>query len=273
MANIVDTLDETLRLYGPAIERWMNRHQEFHGVRVFIGRDDPKALPTNEHGHGYGQDAFEAEAAAYLKPLVEATAALQAACPVTKGQHEPISVYAERNGEKFKVTVNISNRLGGLVAKRSAIASGDGSFWMTPANLFLTTMPDIGDAHVAGLKAAVEEGPKEAVRYLIDNDLILNLQGRDAKQAARWLKEFPKICDVSVSNPLVVAYSVGMMSAQTPVKIMATQAYLDANDGDHTLRNGKIPLLILDAPAPPAADLSAEDAETVDVATDAPAPK
>ena len=268
MTNIPDTLEQTLKLYAPVLTRWMKQNR-FHAIECFIGRDNPSALPVGKDSMAYGNKPFEKRAAADLKPLVEATYALQEACPVSAGHRERINVRAYRKDGGVVVEASISNRLGGVMAMRSSVSKEEGMFFVLPAHLVFTSDTDLSKEHAAGLGAAAEEGAKEAVRYLIDNDLILNWQGQDAKKAARGLKEFPLPGRVTVIDDIVKRIMI--VSAHNPGRVLCSRAYLDDKPGlEEILRKGPIPfeVIVETAEVSPMTNLEAEEAET-----DAPSPK
>jgi hypothetical protein len=138
--NLPELMDDYFRLYARAYVELLQEDRKATGVSGFIGRDNPSALLTSEVSRGYASRAFEDKSRRLLEPLVDATMALQKSCSITRGQDEPVSVSAKRVGDEIAIQVTVSDRLGGIHARRvgqCAPAEID-AFFLYPPELVLT---------------------------------------------------------------------------------------------------------------------------------------
>jgi hypothetical protein len=231
--NLVDVLDELLSLYGPVLVKLLEANPEAHGVRTFIGRENPSALLMDEGMRGYRLEEDEEFAEDELLPLVEATEDLQASCGVISGLREPMSVEITRSATGLgRVTAGVRDGLGSVYVQRSASAfeyEGGIGLFCRPAVAVVTAFserrPDL-----EALSAAAEHGIREVVEAMLESDLVLNRKGKGASIVRRFLDQFPTGKDAPVTSKevgqRVIAFRVG--SSQDPVKILATDACADA---------------------------------------------
>lgn len=98
----------------------------------------------------------------------------------------------DRKAKGFTVTASVSNRLGGVFANRGAYCLNPaGLFSLEPAELVVTTNPNLHEDHVRALKAAAEEGMAGVVAYLVAKGLVLNASTEDIGQVTDWVEAFP----------------------------------------------------------------------------------
>lgn len=194
--NIPELMDDYFRLYARAYVELLQEDSKATGVSGFIGRDNPSALLTSEVSHGYASRAFENKSRRLLTPLVDATMALQNSCSITRGRDEPVSVSARRVGSEIAIQVTVSDRFGGIHARRvgqCAPAELD-AFFLYPPELVLTVGSEDGSV-LEALQAAAATGFGNAVRAANDHGAILNRKWeKDNDEASfdAWLEEFPR---------------------------------------------------------------------------------
>ena len=190
--NIVELLDEHIRLYAPVMMQLLEEFPEVDDAYNFIGRDEPTALPVNDERRGYHLDGFKERATELMKPLVDTTCQVQKRCKATKSIIEPVSVHIRKlNDGLINIKAHATNRMGGLYVDRNAFTtpSHKDCIITEPAVLRITTLA--ADNEVAPLKAACEIGLSEAVSVIKDTKSLFNGEWIDKKQFDMWLADFP----------------------------------------------------------------------------------
>jgi hypothetical protein len=194
--NIPELMDAYFRLYAPAFLELLQEDPKATGVSAFIGRDDPSALLTSEVSRGYASRAFEDKSRRLLTPLVEATMTLQDSCSITRRREEPVSVSARRVGSEVAIQVTVSDKLGGIHARRvgqCAPAEID-AFFLYPPEIVLTVGSEDSSV-LEALQAAAATGFGNAVRAAEEHGAILNrkwVKDDDEASLDAWLREFPR---------------------------------------------------------------------------------
>ncbi|WP_315922900.1 hypothetical protein [Mesorhizobium sp. SP-1A] len=190
--NIVELLDEHIRLYAPVMMQLLEEFPEVDNAYNFIGRDEPTALPQDDEHRGYHLDGFQERATELMKPLVSATFEVQKRCKATKSIREPVSVHiCKLNDSLINIKAHATNRMGGLYVDRNAyVAPRHKDCIITkPAILRITTLT--ADNEVDPLKAACEIGLSEAVSVIKNTECLFNGEWIDKKQFDMWIADFP----------------------------------------------------------------------------------
>lgn len=191
--NIPELMDDLFRLYGPALMEMLQEDPRATGVSAFIGRDDPSALLTSDVSRGYASTAFEDKSRRLLAPLVEATMTLQNSCSVTRGRNEPVSVSAKRLGSEVTMQITVSDKLGGIHARRVGQCSPAemDALFLYPPELVLTVGSE--DSSVLdALQAAAATGFADAFRTAEKHQATLNRNWDKEESLDIWLDEFPR---------------------------------------------------------------------------------
>jgi hypothetical protein len=225
--NVPELMDDYFRLYAPAFMELLQEDPKATGVSGFIGRDDPSALLTSETSRGYASRAFEDKSRRLLTPLVDATMALQNSCSITRGRDEPVSVSAKRVGSEVAIQVTVSDKLGGIHARRMgqcAPAEID-AFFLYPPELVLTVGSEDGSV-LEALQAAAATGFGNAVRAASEHGAILNrkwVKDNDEASLDSWLREFPRQDDDPAAFADFMAHyrRITAESSHKPMLIMA----------------------------------------------------
>lgn len=220
--NLVDLMDGFFRLYAPIVRKLLEDYPKAHGVHTFIGRDDPTAIPENAEGQGYGLKSFEKRASKELGKLVQQTMDLQESCPITKGKHEPVNVIARRLGDEIVVQVTVSNRLGGIHARRvgQCDPAAIDAFFLLPPEIIITVGSEEA-AKMEAVKSACAHGIAEGVEAAIATDTVLNWNADEAEAIRDWLDQFPND-GTAKFKPYIAHFSrITVESDHKPILIMA----------------------------------------------------
>lgn len=228
--NIPELMDDFFRLYATVFLELLQEDPKATGVSAFIGRDDPSALLTSEASCGYASRAFEDKSRRLLTPLVEATMTLQNSCSITRGRDEPVSVSARRVGSEVAIQVTVSDKLGGIHARRvgqCAPAEMD-AFFLFPPQLVLTVGSEDSSV-LEALQASAATGFANAVRTAEEHQAILNRNWDKEESLDAWLDEFPRQDD----DPAVFAdfmahfRRITAQSSHKPLLILAPSSNFD----------------------------------------------
>lgn len=190
--NIVELLDEHIRLYAPVMIKLLEEFPEVDNAYNFIGRDEPTALPVDDERRGYHLDGFQERATELMKPLVDATFEVRKRCKATKSIREPVSVHIRKvNDGMINIKAHATNRMGGLYVDRNAYVAPrfKDCIITRAAVLRITTLP--ADNEINPIKAACEISLSEAVSVIKDTASLLNEEWIDKKQFDMWLADFP----------------------------------------------------------------------------------
>lgn len=231
--NIPELMDDYFRLYAPVFLELLEEDPKATGVSGFIGRDNPSALLTSEASRGYASRAFDDKSRRLLAPLVEATMSLQNSCSITRGRDEPVSVSARRVGSEIALQVTVSDKFGGIHARRvgQCAPAELNAFFLHPPELILTVGSEDG-AVLDALQAAAAIGFGNAVRAANDLGAILNRRWDKNKDEARfdaWLAEFPREeGDPAVFADFMAHYRrITAESSHKPLLILAPASNFD----------------------------------------------
>jgi hypothetical protein len=231
--NLVDILDRLIALYGPTFAALYKEHPEACGIRGFIGRDDPTALPKDEDGRGYGDDEFEEKARAALNLLVSETYEIAATLKI-KGKYPPQFHVDLDRGDDGKVYLEamVADGLGAAVAKRRAIVFENHGFgcFCYPAELAIMAFSE-HDAEISNVALAAKSSLDEAIDFMIEADLVHNRKGKDAQIARKFANLFPTDGKTQVNKVVKQAVWVMAQSTQQPYKLMVSAAAREEMEG------------------------------------------
>lgn len=248
--NLVDVVDELIALYGPVLVRLLEENPEAHGVRTFIGRQNPSALLMDEDMRGYRLEEDEEFAVDDLLPFVDATDELQASCEAISDLCEPLSVDIRRTEDGLGlITAAVHDGLGSVGIQRQADAyelGGGIGFFCRPATFVVTALSDQAE-RLQSLRSRAVAGIHEVVEAMLEGDLVLNRKGGDASIVSRFLDEFPASSDepgeVGTIGQRALVFRA--RSTQDPVKILASAESADFL-GDSF---GEVPVVRIPAPS------------------------
>lgn len=191
--NIVESLDEHIRLYAPIMLQLLEEFPEVVHAYNLIGRDNPTALPVDLKDREYSLDGFEERATELMKPLAETTLEVQKRCKATKNIREPVTVYVRKLNDKlFNIKAQASNRIGSLHVDRNVFFSPSRKDCIItkPAILRITTLAV--DHEIDQLKNACEIGLAKVVSTIKNTESInKDIFWMDDKQFDMWLADFP----------------------------------------------------------------------------------
>ncbi len=232
--NLVDILDRLVALYGPTFATLYKEHPEASGIRGFIGRDDPTALPKDEDGRGYGDDEFEEKARAALKPLVSETYEIAATLKI-KGKYPPqFHVNLDRRDDgKVYLEAMVADGLGAVVAKRRAIVFENHGFgfYCMPAEIGIMAFSQHA-AEIRNVIHAAKAGLDEAIDFMIEADLVHNQKGKNAQIVRKFANLFPTDGKTQINKVVKQAIWVMAQSTQQPHKLMVTAAAREEMEGE-----------------------------------------
>jgi hypothetical protein len=227
--NIIELLDEHIRLYAPVMMQLLEEFPEVDKAYNFIGREEPTALPIDDELRGYLFDGFQERATQLMKPLVDATFEIQKRCKATKSIREPVSVHIRKLNEGFiTIKAHATNRMGGLYVDSNAYVSPryKDCIITKPAILRITTLAT--ENGIDPVKAACEIGLSEAVSAIKDTESLLNGKWIDKKQFEMWLADFPAD---EVSKPsTITSYGtlvVDVVSTHRPTVVFTSDEHFD----------------------------------------------
>jgi hypothetical protein len=225
--NLPQLMDDYFRLYAPVYAQLLQEFPKVHGLSGCIGRDEPIAYPTDEEQRGYRLEKFETRAAKQLEKLVDLTMELQNSCEVTAGQHEPVSITAERRGAEIAIQVTVSDKLGGIFTRRVGryIPNAIDAYFLMPAQIIVTA-GDEKDTNIREtLRIATTNGFRHAVKTADELGVILNRSWltKDDPSVDAWLAQFPRNDDDPATFSNLVAHfdRIVAKSSYKPIVIMA----------------------------------------------------
>lgn len=227
--NIVELLDEHIRLYAPVMIQLLEEFPEVDKAYNFIGREEPTAIPLNEAFRGYKFDEFQDRSTQLMKPLVDATRRIQKRCKATNSIIEPVSVHISKLKDDLTVIkAHVTNRMGGLYVDRYAYVSPNYKECIVtkPAVLHITTLASEDVTNT--VKSACEIGFNEAVTAIKDTNSLFNGEWIDKKQFDMWLADFPAD---EVSQPSTMSDEgnlvVDIVSTHRPTVVFTSDEHFD----------------------------------------------
>lgn len=237
--NIVTTVDKVLKAYAPVLGRWLEANREFSGIRTFIGRDEPSAIPMNENGQGYRDEDFESMSKPILARIEDELNDIRKQSKLLK-RTDRLSVWAKRDEEGIIVSAAANSMLGTAIVKRNAHKHEGGEVYtLEPCMLLVYAYTE--DKAVAKSLMQLNGGSMvDAINLVIKNDVALSLKGQ-SDVLRKWLKAFPGSVELTVEAYGGPIYQVGARSSQGYHKILSDEAFYNEKIRGTEL-DGRLPI-------------------------------